>query len=918
MKNQLKNRSILDVILITLALMFLTIGCERTLRNSVALEEPTIITIEPKEYSSALRNPLKGFRARRGVFDHEWATLWHSYIRWNEIENDESDGIDKIKTFCDQHWKDAQKHNIKVIPRVYLDWDEKEGNEYWPADMRTGDYSSEQFKQRVVRLVRRLGKLWDNDPRVAFIEMGIIGYWGEHHHPYFSEISGMEELLGLAFTQAFKNKLVMVRHPSEFRQYEFGIHNDSWSCQTHGQWKYSLGMAELGDYWKTVPVGGEIAYGWREELPPGLEPNVTLTNSVNREYLIYTIRWLHCTELGWVADYDQNNPDVRTGAQEVQKAFGYRYILDKVCYPAKIYPDEVFTVSFVVRNIGSAPLYYKWPVEVSLLNPETRIPVWKDTFKDIDVRQWLPGDKWNKITQSYDLKPKDYQVEGTFQLPKTVQSGEYIIALAILDPAGMVPSVRFAIENYFEGGRHPIGLVGVRKKVHNPILDPATFDNPAEDSTLQYELKMLDNHTDLSEPILSLQEAAAIGDVSLVNSLLEKGIGVDSRDNITQKTALQYAAISDHKDVVKLLLDKGADVNTKDKNGQTPLDIILNRNQRQISQNPNHADIMEMLLANGAEILSIHTASKIRNLEKVKAFLEKGIDVNTKDDNGQTALHIAIISDNQEIVKLLIDEGADVNAKDENGMTPLLLAVSEGHVDLAECLIENGADVNMGDESGFGPLVYALWNDDPSVVKMLLNNGADVNAKDTATGYSLLHWAILMDNKESTELVLTAGVDVNAKSNAGETPLDVAAYGVSASIGEMLVAKGAEVSSLHTAAYMGDLSKVEAFTEEGADVNQKKGMIESTALHAAAAAGRKEVVEFLISKGSDVNAQNRTGQTPLHLAAGADSLEIAQLLLENGADVNIRGRQGQTPLDLAMQEGHTEIVELLKKHGAKE
>ena len=585
MKYQRKNHSTLDIILITFALMFLTIGCERTLRNSVALEEPTIITIEPKEYSSALRNPLKGFRARKGVFDHEWATLWHSYIRWNEIEDGESDGIDKIKTFCDQCWKDAEKHNIKVIPRVYLDWDEKEGNEYWPADMRTGDYSSEQFKQRVVRLVRRLGQLWDNDPRVAFVQLGIIGYWGEHHRPSFSELSGMEELLGLAFSKAFKNKLVSVRHPWDFKDYEFGIYWDSWAhigqVYTHG-----IGITELNDKhhrWQICPIGGECAYNWgRYEQQPGQNPNDTLLDPNHLDWLLYTIHWLHCTELGWVADYDQKNLKVRNGAQEVQKAFGYRFILGKVCYPAKISSSRAFEVSFVVRNAGSAPFYYKWPVEISLLDPKTRIPVWKDTFKNIDIRQWLPGDKWNKATKSYDLKPKDYQVEGTFQLPQTVESGEYIIALAILDPAGMVPSVRFAIENYFEGGRHPIGLVGVRKKVRNPILDPVTFDNPAEDSTLKYELKRLDNHTDLSEPILSLQEAAAIGDVNLVSSLLENGIGVDSKDDLIKKTALHYAAISDHKDVVELLLDKGADVNMKDKNGQTPLDIILNQNQRHL------------------------------------------------------------------------------------------------------------------------------------------------------------------------------------------------------------------------------------------------------------------------------------------------------------------------------------------------
>lgn len=461
--------------------------------TAVTVEEPTTVTVKPKEYSRALRNPLKGLRARRGVFSHEWATLWHSYIAWNSIENDENDGIDKIKTFCNEYWKDAEKYNIKVIPRVFLDWDEKEGNEYWPADMRTGDYSSEQFKQRVVRLIRRLGQLWDNDPRVAFVEMGIIGYWGEHHHPNPS--SEMQELLGLAFTQAFKNKLVMVRHPTEFRQYEFGIHNDGWACQTHGQWQYMVRMANMDNRWETRSMGGEVAYGWRDELPPGPEPNATLTDSVNREHLIYTIRWLHCTQLGWVADYDQKDPKVRAGAQKVQKALGYRFILDKVCYSAEISSNKAFSVSFAVRNVGSAPFYYNWPVEVSLLDPKTRIPVWRDTSKDLDIRQWLPGDRWNRTTKSYELRPKSYKVDGTFRVPQTVGSGEYVLALAILDPAGMLPSARFAIENYFEGGRHPIGLVGVGKTVREPVLDPASFDDPAEDRTLQYVLETRTNHS---------------------------------------------------------------------------------------------------------------------------------------------------------------------------------------------------------------------------------------------------------------------------------------------------------------------------------------------------------------------------------------------------------------------------------------
>lgn len=456
-----------------------------------AKEGTRVVVIRPEVYPHALRNPLKGFRpdTNSRAFKHEYATLTRCYLRWNELENDETDTIDKIKEVCNEKWMDIEKHNIKVIPRVYLDWDKKKGNEYWPADMQIGDYSSEQFKRRIIRLIQRLGQCWDNDPRVAWVQLGIIGYWGEHHNP--SPDDEMQKLLGDAFTEAFKNKKVTVRHPWEFIDYEFGIYWDSWAhiqqVQSHGQ-----GIADLNNNqsrWKTSPMGGECAYNWgRYGEQPGDNPNDTLRDLKHLDWLLYTIRWLHCSNLGWVANYNTRDPEVQQGAEQVQKAFGYRFILDKVCYPAMISSNKLFTVSFVVRNVGSAPFYYKWPVEVSLLDPQTRIPVWRDTFKDLDIRQWLPGDRWNKTTKSYELRPKSYKADGTFQVPQTVGSGEYILALAILDPAGMLPSTRFATKNYFKGGRHPVGLVGVDKPMREPTLDPASFDDPARDRTLQYVL----------------------------------------------------------------------------------------------------------------------------------------------------------------------------------------------------------------------------------------------------------------------------------------------------------------------------------------------------------------------------------------------------------------------------------------------
>jgi len=942
--------------------------------NSIAAEEPTIVTVKPRGYSCALRNPLKGLRARRGVFNHEWATLWHSYIRWNSIENDENDGMDKIKTLCDQYWEDAEKHNIKIIPRVYLDWDEKEGNEYWPADMKTGDYSSEQFMRRVVRLVRRLGLLWDNDPRVAFIEMGIIGYWGEHHHPLPS--SEMQELLGLVFTQAFKNKLVMVRHPSEFRPYKFGIHNDSWACQTHSQWKYSIGMAELGDCWTIAPMGGEVAYGWKDELPPGPSPNATLTDSDNKEHLIYTIRWLHCTQLGWVADYDQKDPKVRSGAQEVQKALGYRFILDKVCYPAKISSHKAFNVSFVVRNIGSAPFYYNWPVEVSLLDSKTRNPVWRDTFKDLDIRQWLPGDQWNKTTKLYELRPKSYKVDGTFRVPQTVESGEYIVALAILDPAGMLPSIRFAIENYFEGGRHPIGLVGVGKTALEPILDPASFDNPAEDRTLKYVLENQYTITESSEPPLSLQEAAAIGDLNMVVSLLEKGIGVDSRDDSIKKTALQHAAISGHKYVIELLLAKGADVNATRRGypaGDTPLHSAVRAGHKDIVElliangadvnaknneghtpldeigNQSNKEITELLLAGGAKISTIHMAVKLGDLKQVKAFLEQGTDVNTKDENNQTVLHEAASGKRRDMAELLIDKGADVNAKDKNGYTPLYSAIWNNDANMVEFLVSKGADVNYSTEKDYPPLHYAVWFENLDMARSLVDNGAKCDIKDQ-DGWTAFRYAADAANREMIELfvsngedvssihraacvgdldrvrtLLEQGTDIDLKDDLGWTPLYWAASMGQQEAGEFLLSKGAQADAktnrertpLHQAAYSGTLRLIELLVSKGAGVNVKDKR-KNTPLHSAAAGGHAKIAELLIAKGANVKAKAQNNSTPLHRAAFGGHKDVVEILLVNGAETTVKDGRGRTPLQWAKQRGHTEIVELLKKHGAKE
>ncbi len=477
--------------------------------DAVAADETVVI--HPAIYDGPIRNPLMGFI---GPINgrHEFATLAREYVRWNAIENSASDGVDKLRAYSDAHWANVAEKNIKIIPRVFLEWPKSSGggqdeaywpiDSYWPADLPR-DFASEQFKQRVVRMIAKMGEAWDCDPRIAFIEMGIVGPWGEQHHPSVS--IEMQTLMGDAFTKAFKHKLVVNRYPWDFKDYQFGIHWDSfgnpgWEMRTHVP---DL-EGRLADRWKTAPMAGEMAFSIdpkSAKLRLGSSPTDAVAN--HADTLVQYIRRWHWNALGWVSNYDAKNANAATGAARIQSAFGYRFVIDEVQYSARVEPGEKLSLAFKVRNLGSAPIYDNWPVEVSLLNPTSRESVWKTNFAKLDIRQWLPGgfsdqgkglvigDKdrtgfeW-KTGLDYDIRPASYDIRGGFKLPRDLPAGEYILALSILDPAGKLPCARFAIKNYFKGGHHPIGKIGVGQTVLQPELASVIFDDLASDKSLHY------------------------------------------------------------------------------------------------------------------------------------------------------------------------------------------------------------------------------------------------------------------------------------------------------------------------------------------------------------------------------------------------------------------------------------------------
>ena len=299
-------------------------------------------TVVPREFTGAINNPLKGFRDyKKGGY----GLLERTYIPWNVLEHGADDGVERIiahiNTIAKTGGQRFEELNVKLVPRVYLDWDGSAGTpqkpkQHWPADLHTFDYDSPAFQQRLKALVAKLGQAWDDDPRIFAVQMGLIGYWGEHHSP--APTAEQRRLLTEAFRAAFKNKPVLVRHTDrEFMEAGFGIYYDTFANLDReppdgpkDQLPWQATQVHR-DIWKRAPIEGEVEYNWQQQRASakptetfGRTPDETMKVPAYRRYMVDKIRRYHASYLGWIDNYNAADRDVLAGAAELQKAFGYR------------------------------------------------------------------------------------------------------------------------------------------------------------------------------------------------------------------------------------------------------------------------------------------------------------------------------------------------------------------------------------------------------------------------------------------------------------------------------------------------------------------------------------------------------------------------------------------------------------------
>ncbi len=168
----------------------------------------------------------------------------------------------------------------------------------------------------------------------------------------------------------------------------------------------------------------------------------------------------------------------------------------------------------------------------------------------------------------------------------------------------------------------------------------------------------------------------------------------------------------------------------------------------------------------------------------IKLIVEKA-DINTRDDLGNSPLHLALIKKKDDIFKLLLEKNADVNvpgraSSKTTDQTVLYVAIARSDEELVKQLLDRGANPNTADSAGSLPLVEAVVGSDanPNIVKMLLDKGADVNKTETENGaHALIFVAqnsqISSDTRqEIVKMLLEKGADKSIKEKEGKTALD--------------------------------------------------------------------------------------------------------------------------------------------------